>query len=46
MTDGVLLSNPSGAKNSTIHMTLSVLEGILEYKNNTYNYRLNELLRF
>jgi len=36
-------SNRKGAKHSSLHTTLSVLEGILEYENNGYNYRLNEL---
>jgi len=35
--------NRSGAKHSSLHSTLSVLEGILEYKKNGYKYRLNEL---
>lgn len=36
--------NRSGAKHSSLHTTLSVLEGILEYKRNGYGYRLTELL--
>jgi hypothetical protein len=35
--------NRSGAKHSSLHSTISVLEGILEYKSNGYNYRSNEL---
>ena len=37
-------SNRSGAKHSSLHTTLSILEGILEYKNNNYTYRIKELL--
>jgi hypothetical protein len=37
-------SNRSGARHSSLHTTLSILEGILEYKNNNYGYRLKELL--
>ncbi len=36
--------NRSGAKHSSLHTTISVLEGILEYRKNNYTYRLNELL--
>ncbi|MBN2091527.1 hypothetical protein JW964_18080 [candidate division KSB1 bacterium] len=36
-------SNRSGAVHSSLHTTLSVLEGILEYTNNDYRYRLSEL---
>jgi len=32
-----------GARHSSTHSTLSVLEGILEYDRNAYNYRLDEL---
>lgn len=39
------LSNRSGAKHSSLHTTISVLEGILEYKKNNYSYRLKELLK-
>jgi hypothetical protein len=35
--------NRSGAKHSSLHSTLSVLEGILEYSLNGYNYRIPEL---
>ena len=35
--------NRSGAKHSSFHSTLSVLEGILEYSLNGYSYRLPEL---
>ncbi|MHB1278702.1 MAG: prenyltransferase/squalene oxidase repeat-containing protein [Bacteroidia bacterium] len=37
-------SNGKGAVHSSLHTTLSVLEGILEYRNNGYTYRLDELL--
>jgi hypothetical protein len=36
--------NRSGAKHSSLHTTISVLEGVLEYKINNYSYRLDELL--
>ena len=36
-------SNRIGAVHSSLHTTLSVLEGILEYKKNNYKYRLKEL---
>jgi hypothetical protein len=36
-------SNRIGAVHSSLHTTLSVLEGILEYEQNDYNYRLDEL---
>lgn len=36
-------SNTSGARHSSLHSTLSVLEGITEYRLNGYAYRLNEL---
>lgn len=35
--------NRSGAKHSSLHSTISVLEGIAEYQMNGYQYRLNEL---
>lgn len=38
-------SNGKGAVHSSLHTTLSVLEGILEYELNRYTYRLKELLR-
>lgn len=38
-------SNRTGATHSSLHSTLSVLEGILEYERNGYNYRLKELLK-
>jgi hypothetical protein len=38
-------SNKTGARHSSLHSTLSVLEGILEYQQNGYRYRLNELLK-
>jgi hypothetical protein len=37
--------NRFGAIHSSLHSTLSVLEGIMEYKNNGFKYRLNELLK-
>lgn len=45
MNDGGFncLSNSTGAIHSSLHSTLSVLEGILEYEKNGYNYRLTEL---
>lgn len=36
-------SNRSGAKHSSMHSTLSVLEGMLEYERNHYTYRIDEL---
>jgi hypothetical protein len=36
-------SNEGGAVHSSMHTTLSVLEGILEYAQNGYTYRLEEL---
>ncbi len=36
-------SNRSGAVHSSLHSTLSVLEGIAEYDRNGYKYRLDEL---
>jgi hypothetical protein len=36
-------SNRSGAVHSSLHTTLSVLEGITEYERNGYHYRLDEL---
>jgi hypothetical protein len=38
-------SNRKGATHSSLHTTLSVLEGILEYERNGYTYRLDELRR-
>lgn len=35
--------NRSGAKHSSMHTTISTLEGIVEYENNGYQYRLAEL---
>jgi hypothetical protein len=35
--------NRSGAKHSSMHSTISVLEGIIEYKKNGYSYRVKEL---
>lgn len=35
--------NRQGAKHSSLHSTISVLEGILEYASNGYRYRLLEL---
>ncbi|MBN1994471.1 MAG: hypothetical protein JW953_17365 [Anaerolineae bacterium] len=36
-------SNTQGAVHSSMHSTISVIEGILEYAQNGYNYRLAEL---
>jgi len=36
-------SNWKGANHSSVHSTISVLEGILEYAKNGYGYRLEEL---
>jgi hypothetical protein len=36
-------SNQRGAVHSSLHSTLSVMEGILEYDRNGYRYRLKEL---
>jgi hypothetical protein len=36
--------NRSGAVHSSLHTTLSVLEGITEYQKNRYQYRLDEML--
>ncbi len=36
-------SNTVGARHSSLHTTLSVLEGILEYRKNGFTYRLKEL---
>ena len=36
-------SNRKGATHSSLHTTLSVIEGIYEYYKNGYKYRLNEL---
>ena len=36
-------SNGKGAIHSSVHSTISVLEGILEYAKNGYRYRLQEL---
>jgi hypothetical protein len=36
-------SNRKGATHSSLHSTLSVLEGIFEYESNGYSYRLSEL---
>ena len=35
--------NRSGARHSSLHSTISVLEGILEYALNGYDYRIKEL---
>jgi hypothetical protein len=47
MADGGFncVSNRSGARHSSLHSTLSVLEGIQEYAANGYSYRLNDLRR-
>ena len=36
-------SNTKGATHSSLHSTISVIEGILEYTQNGYGYRLDEL---
>lgn len=38
-------SNSTGAKHSSLHTTISVLEGIQEYLSNGYQYRLKELIK-
>lgn len=38
-------NNRKGATHSSLHSTISVIEGIHEYFINGYNYRLDELLR-
>lgn len=38
-------SNTTGATHSSLHSTLSVLEGIIEYQRNGYKYRLKELMK-
>jgi hypothetical protein len=38
-------SNRSGARHSSLHSTVSVLEGIQEYADNGYRYRLDDLQR-
>jgi len=38
-------SNRGGAVHSSLHSTISVLEGFLEYSSNRYKYRLSELTR-
>lgn len=38
-------SNRTGAHHSSLHTTLSVLEGILEYQRNGYRYRVDELMK-
>jgi hypothetical protein len=35
--------NRSGARHSSVHSTISLLEGMLEYERNGYTYRLEEL---
>jgi hypothetical protein len=37
-------SNTSGATHSSLHTTISILEGIGEYYVNGYSYRINELI--
>ena len=45
MSDGGFncYSNRSGAAHSSVHSTISVLEGLLEYSQNGYKYRLEKL---
>lgn len=38
-------SNAIGATHSSLHSTISVLEGVLEYTKNSYKYRIEELQR-
>ena len=38
-------SNRKGATHSSLHTTLSVIEGIYEYYKNGYSYRIKELLK-
>lgn len=38
-------SNRKGARHSSLHTTISVAEGILEYSNIGYKYRRNELIK-
>jgi hypothetical protein len=38
-------SNRGGAVHSSLHSTISVLEGFLEYSSNGYKYRLSEFIR-
>ena len=35
----------SDHKHSSLHTTISILEGIEDYRKNGYEYRLNELLK-
>lgn len=37
--------NRSGAKHSSMHTTISAIEGIAEYRKNGYVYRLDELIK-
>ena len=37
--------NRKGARHSSLHTTISVLEGIREFRINDYTYRLNELIK-
>ena len=37
--------NRSGARHSSLHTTISVLEGIFEFYKNNYTYRMDELLK-
>lgn len=38
-------SNQVGAKHSSLHTTLTIIEGIFEYERNGFKYRLKELLK-
>lgn len=38
-------SNMKGAVHSSLHTTLSVIEGILEYSKNNYQYKVDQLLK-
>ncbi len=37
--------NRSGARHSSLHSTISVIEGLLEYRRNGYTYRLDEVVK-
>jgi len=39
------MKNRSGARHASLHSTLSVLEGIYEFRKNGYSYKIEELLK-
>lgn len=39
------ITSANGSTHSSLHTTLSVLEGLYEFQKNGYNYRIDELLR-